>query len=229
MQVRHPSESVRGIPSLDARGIQLDNAYMRHTDLEKIWMVQALLRNIDLKGANLSKADLYKAHFIKVKLTGADLSDANLTKIDLFDTGFGDATLKEAKLHRVNFTQANLEKADLRRATLNIVNFTQANLESVNLRQAKLTGTNIEKAKSLKDIDLRGVEGLTKEQLAACQAAGAIIDEDSTTNFSSPAITPSPPPQSNDVQTSSIHSLPKSALPLDTDEASTVSSKPDPE
>lgn len=232
MQVRHPYEKVKGIPYLNARGIQLDNAYMRHADLKKIWMGQALLRNIDLKGATLSKADLYKAHLIKVKLTGVDLSDANLTKIDLFDTWFGKATLKEAtlagaKLQRVYFPKANLESVDLQKATLNIVDFTEANLERANLRQAKLTGTNLEKAKSLKDTDLRGVEGLTKEQLVACQTAGAIIDEDPTTNFSLPAITPSPPPQNNDTLTSSIFSAPKSALSLDTDEASTVSSKPD--
>jgi hypothetical protein len=37
---------------------------------------------------------------------------------------------------------------------------------------------NLEEALSLKDTDLRRVIGLTKEQLEACKAKGAIIDED---------------------------------------------------
>jgi uncharacterized protein YjbI with pentapeptide repeats len=68
-----------------------------------------------------------------------------------------EANLTESDLCGVNLTDANLSKADLRGA---------------NLRELR----NLEKIRSLQDTDLRGVKGLTKEQLAACKAKGAIID-----------------------------------------------------
>ena len=175
---RKYSRSVRGIPSLDATGIQLDNAYMREADLKQAWMPQASLRNADLKGATLSEADLYKANLIEVKLTGADLSRANLIRANLFKTGLRLANLREAKL---------------KEARLDMVNFNEANLEGADLSRANLTNTNLETAQSLKDTDLRGVKGLTKEQLEACKAKGAIIDEDPTTVSSQSIVSPSPP------------------------------------
>jgi hypothetical protein len=163
--------NVTGISSLDAAGIQLDNAYMREADLKQVWMPYASLQKADLKGAVLCEANLYKANLSETALTGANLSKANLIKTNLIKTWFRRATLCEAKLNG---------------AKLRMVNFSEANLESVDFREADLTGTSLEKAQSLKDADLRGSKGLTKEQLEACKAKGAIVDEDPTVGSSQP-------------------------------------------
>lgn len=136
--------------SLDATGIQLDNAYLRRADLKQAWMPQASLRNVDLSEANLSEANLQ----------GADLSK-----------------------------------------------------------------TNLEYAKSLKGTDLRKVKGLTKEQLAICEAMGAIIDEDSITSSSQSPISPSSSSQSNDVQVPSAPSAQGSISPPDTGGSGAASSE----
>ncbi len=118
----------RGSPqSLDASGIQLDNAFFNGADLKQVWMRQASLRKAKLRGANLSEADLIRAN-----LSGAELLETNLSRVKLRD--------------------ANLSGADL-------------------------SGANLDDALSLKDANLRGVKGLTKEPLGICKAKGAIIDE----------------------------------------------------
>ena len=43
---------------------------------------------------------------------------------------------------------------------------------------------NLEESLSLKETDVRQVIGLTKEQIVACKAKGAIIDQDPTTTSS---------------------------------------------
>jgi uncharacterized protein YjbI with pentapeptide repeats len=79
------SSFVKGIPSLDATGIQLDNAYLREADLEQGRMPEASLRKANLKGATLSGADLFKAKLCEATLTGANLSNASLMRANLFN------------------------------------------------------------------------------------------------------------------------------------------------
>lgn len=68
-----------------------------------------------------------------------------------------------------------------------------AKLSGAKLSGATLSGANIGDALSLEGTDLRRVKGLTKEQLEACKAKGAIIDEDPTTNASQATVAPPPP------------------------------------
>jgi len=161
-----------GPQSLDASHIQLDHAFLIQSDLEQVWMREAFLREARLYDAKLRGAYLRKADLCEGYLDGADLTEANLTA-------------------------TNLSKTHLSRAK-----FRGADLHSADLREADLSKTNIEDALSLKNANLRGVKGLTKEQLAACKAKGAIIDEDSTTvSFQSIVSPPSPGPR-NDTQAS---------------------------
>jgi uncharacterized protein YjbI with pentapeptide repeats len=83
---------------------------------------------------------------------------------------------------------------------------------------------NLENAFSLKGADLRGIIGLTKEQLEACKAKGAIIDEDSTTSSIQSTAAPLQPLQSNDVP---LPSTPSAQGSLPTSDA--VSSQQDSE
>jgi len=164
------SQNTRSSQSLDATGIQLDNAYLREADLKQVWMPVASLRKADLKGATLIRANLFKTQLCEASLTGANPSEATLIRANLFKTWFRLANLSEA-----NLSEANLEEA-----------------------------------LSLKDTNLRGAKGLTKEQLEACKAKGAIIDEDPTTSSSQSASSPPPPSQSNDAQAQSIPSAQES-------------------
>ena len=155
---------------LNAAGIQLDNAYLVRADLNHVWMPEASLRQADLREAKL----------IEAKLGGAKLIEANLAG---------------AELRKANLTGANLAGAELREA-----NLTGANLGFATLVRADLSVANPEDALFLSVAHLGGVVGLTKEQLAACKAKGAIIDEDSTTGPPQSPVSPSSPSQSDNVQ-----------------------------
>ncbi|MDQ6661800.1 MAG: pentapeptide repeat-containing protein [Chloroflexota bacterium] len=170
----------KGMPqSLEASGIQLDNAYLRRADLKQVWMPRASLRKTDLSETILSEAELFKA----------DLSNANLKRAELFKTDLSWADLREAKLHRVN----------------------------------------LEDYLYLEGTDLRGVKGLTKEQLEFCKAKGAIIDEDTTISPPQSPVSPPPPSQSKDAQTPSTPPAQVSTPPPDTDGSHAPSSQQGPE
>ena len=105
-----------------------------------------------------------------------------------------------------------------------------ADLSGADLKGANLSETDLEAALSLKDTDLRGVKGLTKEQLEACQAKGALIDEDFTTSSSQSTISPPPPSLSNSVQFQPAIPTHENRPSSDTGESNDPSSsKPNPE
>jgi uncharacterized protein YjbI with pentapeptide repeats len=171
--------------SLEATGIQFDHARLWKVDLVRIWMPLASLRSSDLR----------KAHLCEAYLRDTDLRKANLRRTDL-----RKADLIGAKLQGTDLSGANLEGAKLVYADLREVNFHEANLRAADLFHADLTRTNIGEAQSLEETQLHAVKGLRKEQLAVCQAKGASIDEDPTTNASQTAVAPSSRLQSNDSQ-----------------------------
>ncbi|MFL5625333.1 MAG: pentapeptide repeat-containing protein, partial [Ktedonobacteraceae bacterium] len=156
-----------------------------------------LSQHSDLGGADLSEANLHEAF-----LDSANFSGANLHKANFSGTNLHKATFAQAKLSKANFIDAELRGADL---------------SGADLSEAKFGGANLEDALSLKGADLRGVTGLTKEQLATCKAKGAIIDENSTIGSSQSTVSPPLSSQSNDIQTSSAPSVQGSTLPPDTD------------
>ena len=119
------------------------------------------------------------------------------------------AGLSEAKLNGADLSNADLTDADLYKADLSGANLTRAKLEV-----ASMNGTI-----------LCGVKGLTKEQLEACKAARAIIDEDITA--SSPQSTVSPPasePRNN--PQAPLASPAQVNTPPDTDGSSATASQP---
>ncbi len=194
------SQNTRSSQSLDATGIQLDNAYLREADLKQVWMPQASLRNADLKGATLIRANLFNTQLCEASLSGANLSEATLIRANLCKTWFRLANLTRANLSGANLSGANLSGADLSEA-------------------------NLEEALSLKDTNIQGVKGLTKEQLEACKAKGAIIDEAPTTSSPQSPVSPPPSSQSNDAQAPSVRSTPTA----DADGSSPASSQQGPE
>ncbi len=206
--------------SLDATGIQLDNAYLSEADLEQAWMPQASLRKADLSEVHLSRANLNDADLSEASLSEAKLTKATLFEAKLRETSLWDADLSQAWLSFADLTRANLTRADLRSASSR-----DAKLCEADLTWADLTGGNLECAFSLRDTNLCQVKGLTKEQLEACKAKGAIIDEDTTTSSSQSTVIPPPPSQDGDTQVQSALSAQGSIPTPDTGDSSATSSQ----
>ncbi len=184
---------------LDATYIQLDNALLKDCDLKFIWMPEAHLRN-----ANLRRIILEESHLHSTDLRWADLTDANLYGARLFKAKFGGA---------------NLSGADLRQSYLFQAKFNEADLSSANLSLADLSESNIETAKSLKNTDLRGVTGLTPEQLEACRRMDAIVDDDAAVSSTQASSAPS---QSSGAQALAVPPAQENTAVLDSNGSSTT-------
>ena len=158
--------------------------------------------------------------------------------LDATEIQLDNAYLFHADLEQAWMPQASLRNADLGSAKLIGAKLIEADLYGAKLDGAELNRAQLSKVKNLENTffekdglraDLRGVIGLTKEQLAACKAKGAIIDEDPATSSSQPPVTPPLSSQSNDTQVSSAPSAPANTPPPDTDGSSAVSSQQDSE
>ncbi len=152
-------------------------------------------------------------------------------RIDLKCIWMREAFLREAHLNDVDLSGANLRRADLSGAYLSGANLRRADLSmtdlsGAHLNEANLSGANIEKARSLIKTDLRGVNGLTKEQLEACKAKGAFIDEEATVSSSQSTASTLLSSQSSDAQAPSASPIQGSIPTPDTGVSSAASSKP---
>jgi uncharacterized protein YjbI with pentapeptide repeats len=220
--------------------VYLQYAFLQRAHLPGAYLQNAHLVNSDLSGADLTNADLSHADMTNATLTNADFSGATLLGAHLNGAILDGALFKKTDIS-ANLTGADLTNAKLRVAssenTPNNVDLTEANLSgatltgadltNANLTGANLGGTNLEDARSLDGTDLRGVKGLKQEQIDACKAKHAIVDEASTTNSSQPTIPPSP---SNDAQSPSTPSAQGNTPTSDTGgNSATPSSKPGPE
>jgi uncharacterized protein YjbI with pentapeptide repeats len=182
------------LQSLDASRVRLDNAYLVGADLRRIYMREGKLPRANIRDTNLSEAylqwaDLSGAYLRRVDLRGAKLYEANLIgakpwEADLRGANCHEADFSGAYLHLTDLRNAVLWQARLCRADLSRAKLSGAYLNDADLSEADLSETDLEDALTLKNANLRGARGLTKEQLATCKAKGAIIDEDSTTDSS---------------------------------------------
>jgi uncharacterized protein YjbI with pentapeptide repeats len=138
----------KSLQSLDATGIQLDNAYLSGVDLGQGWMPQSSLRNVNLSKtylgmANLSGADLRGANLSNVTLWGANLSGANLSGADLTSANLSGANLSEADLTSANLSKTYLRDANFSGANLRDANLSEAYLRDANLSRANFSGANL--------------------------------------------------------------------------------------
>ncbi len=131
------------VPTLNAMGIQLDDAYLREADLKQVWMPQASLCKVDLLAANLQRANLMDAKLTQANLLWADLSGAKLRDADLSGAELGVADLTGIKLGRAKLSRADLSRAKLGRAKLMGIDLTYADLSGADLRDADLSGTKL--------------------------------------------------------------------------------------
>ena len=196
--------------------------FLRVSKLVRIHLNKTLMTGVKLGGANLSEANLRGAKFTRAYLRGACLSKADLSKADL-----GEVDLNGADLNGADLSEAKLTRAYLIRTKLGEANLSYADLRGTILIEADLSGANLEGA-IFKKTDLREVKGLTKVQLEACKAKGAIIDEDPTASSSQSTAAPSPLPN-NDVPTSSTPPAQGNLPTPDTDESNAVPPQQEPE
>jgi Pentapeptide repeats (8 copies) len=131
--------------------------------------------------------------------TNIQLDNAFLWKADLKQAWMPQASLQEANLYGAILVRADLLNANLSDAILNDADLRGAYLERADLSDASLSGANLSNA-VLEGAKLYRVKGLTKEQLEACKAKGAIIDEDTTTSPPQPTTSSSAPSSVNDAQ-----------------------------
>jgi len=132
-----------------------------------------------ISNINLVNCHLTKTNLNQVTLNGSNLNSANLSHCNAIECDFSDAranqtNFENAKMNQAifntayasgaNFKDAFLIKAQFNKAFLIKANFSNAYLMEADLRDCHLTGAIFDEA-SLYKADLRGVEGLTAEQL----------------------------------------------------------------
>ena len=234
------ADARRGEETTTLRLADLREANLREAKLHGATFLLADLREADLSGADLSGADLSGADLRGAKLDKVTLCNAKLRGVRLSGANFAQSELTKNDLREVKLTEVNIRGTDLKEADRSTLpwdslrywaHYIEADDSGVDLRGAELllpdlSHTNLENARSLKDTDLRGVKGLTKEQLEACRAKGAIIDENATTSPPQSPVSPPVPSQSNEAQAPSAPPTQVSAPTPGTDGSSTTSSKP---
>ena len=165
---------------------------------------------------------------------GIQLDNAYLVGADLKQVWMSKASLREVYFNRADLSGARLRECDLRganfhRSMLYDVDFNKADLRRANLKDADLSHANIEDALSLKDADLRGVKGLTKEQLEVCKSKGAILDKDLITTLSQTVVPAFQPTQNTTIQAQVASHPQENKQTLASDKDSSTSSTPNTE
>jgi uncharacterized protein YjbI with pentapeptide repeats len=118
------------------------------------------LNYVNLAGSNMNSANISQSSLIESNLENARLNQTNFENSNL-----NQANLKTAYASGANFKDAFLIKSQFEGAFLIKANFNNAFLMEANLQNSYVMGADFENA-SLYKADLRGVKGLTMEQLS---------------------------------------------------------------
>jgi uncharacterized protein YjbI with pentapeptide repeats len=131
------------------QGLDLRRTDLRLADLQKAHLEGANLQEAHLEGADLRFAPMEGAYLEKARLEGADLKGAHLE----------GAGLEEARLEGADLYAAHLEGAYLKKACLEGANLMSAHLEGANLEEARLEGAGLQGA------DMQKARGLKEDQV----------------------------------------------------------------
>jgi hypothetical protein len=172
-----------------------------------LWLLQLVPASLGRRGSSRARMQIEQW----VVLQSLDAS-----KIHLDHAYLAEADLKQAWMVGASLRKADLSKADLSGANLSHAELRAASLIEADLREAYLSGANLEAARYLEDTNLRGAKGLTREQLEACKAKGAIIDEAPKPSPPQSPVSPPAPSQSKDAQAPSVPSAQVNIPPPDT-------------
>ena len=139
---------------------RLNRHKIHEINLVNCYLARTNLNYVNLKGSNLNSANISNSSLIETNLENTRLNQTNLENSNL-----NQADLKGAYASGANFKDAFLIKAQFEGAFLIKTNFKNAFLMEANLQNSYLMGADFENA-SLYKADLRGVKGLSIEQLS---------------------------------------------------------------
>ncbi|WPD21999.1 MAG: DUF2169 domain-containing protein [Candidatus Electrothrix scaldis] len=120
-------------------------------DLSDALLEQVNFKGADLKGVNFSGAILARADLEGADCSGANFTEANIGAVHALQTDFTGANLKSAKLSKGNFTEANFAKANLEdiealELIIDRTNFSNASMPKVTFLQLTISGANFSQA-----------------------------------------------------------------------------------
>lgn len=143
--------------------------------------------------------------------------------VELHSANLKNADLSGAKLNQADLSGADLTAARLIAADLSEANLSGAKLRNVDFQDADLSRVALEGALCLENTNLRRAKGLIKEQLEACKAKGAVVDENSTISSPLPPVEAPEPLQSNVALASPTSSVQENVSTPNEDEKNVVS------
>lgn len=138
--------------------------------IDYVWFKVRILMDGQAQQHNFSpKRNLAGKNFYSLNLSGStfpqvNLQDANLEKTNLNNAIFNDCNLTGANLKEADLTHSYFLNCRLETAKLHFTDLSNANLEGSTLRFALLGNAKLENC-NLKDVDLRGVSGLSTSEL----------------------------------------------------------------
>jgi BTB/POZ domain-containing protein KCTD9 len=139
---------------------RLNKHKIHQLELYECHMRNAKLEYINLAGSNLNFTDLSQSN-----LMGADMSGIRANQVDFDTAKLNEAIFRKAMLAGANFNLAVAIRADFSEAMLIKTNFSGAMLMEACFHKAQLIEADFSDA-NLYKADLRGVLGLTVEQLS---------------------------------------------------------------
>jgi len=136
----------------------------RH-NISSLDLVDVHLEKANLNYVNLTKSNLNSATFKNSSLIGGKFNFARMNQTDFENANLNKSSIKRVYAGGANFKDAFLIKSEMSDSFLIKANFENAYLMEANLTGANLTEVNFENS-SLYKADLRGVKGLTVEQIS---------------------------------------------------------------
>jgi uncharacterized protein YjbI with pentapeptide repeats len=138
---------------------RLNRHKIHEINLVNCHLARTNLNYVNLKGSNLNSANFSSSSLIETNMENTRLNQTNFENANL-----NQAMLKGSYASGANFKDAFLIKSQFENSFLIKTNFKNAFLMEANLSGSYLMGADFENA-SLYKADLRGVKGLTVEQL----------------------------------------------------------------
>lgn len=133
--------------------------------IHDINLVNCHLPRTNLNYVNLSGSNMNSANISQSSLIESNLENARLNQTNFENSNLNQANLNTAYASGANFKDAFLIKSQFEGAFLIKANFNNAFLMEANLQNSYVMGADFENA-SLYKADLRGVKGITMDQLS---------------------------------------------------------------
>ena len=115
-------------------------------DLSKTYLLEADLREVNLRRVDIQAANLIGADLRQAKLVGSDIRGAKLIRANLKEANLAGADIRRADITGADFIGADITGADIREANLTGANLTGADITGADICEAKLTRAYLDEA-----------------------------------------------------------------------------------